>query len=580
MLGPLLLLIGLIGFVQSGLVALDGFVLDLGELDWPAPRHRVFLLMVGLYGGLVAAGGTLALRGRDWLAALEQPSDRAWLWATTGGALLLALAVHYGVLGGMAITDDEPAYRFGAELLLTGRVSAPPPPLPLHFAHPMVVITEGWHPAYFLGFPALLAPFVALGVGGLANPVLAALTIPGLSSVLEEVAGRRWGRAALLVWVLAPMPLFLAGTGLSHTACLCALTWTAWAVARTRSGGLQGRHALAAHGLAGLAFSVAFFVRPVSALLIGGPLLVAWGVDAVQRRDLRAGAAAGPALMLATLFLAVNAIQNGSPWLPSYVAGADYHAANGFRFVMPSAPDAAVLAVALSPVAALEQTAAGLLRLNFAAFGWPCSFLFLAFARNRLWWAAMIGGLAGAALVLDVGFDTFGPVHYSEVMLPLIVLTALGLAGAARRHGDQTTGAVLLGLFLVSLALYWPVRAANAHRIAGSVERPIAHVEDLDDAVVFAMWPFSAQNCDIAPTRHLRLARPLPHPDLVGPVVWANHITLPSDRRLVQTFPGRTGYLLFYDTHCDFQLVPLDSVPDGEFPAGFVGGNGDLSGYE
>jgi 4-amino-4-deoxy-L-arabinose transferase-like glycosyltransferase len=573
LLGALLFVVGLAACGQAGTSLLDGFVLDLGELDWPAPRHRLFLGVYFVCGLLTTGGAFLALRDRDPLGWLEGIPGPVWRIAGPALALLGAVAVQHGVLGGVGLTDDEEAYRFGAELLLTGRVTAPLPPLPLHFAHPMVVAADSWHPAYFLGWPALLAPFVALGLGGLANPFLAALLIPALDGILERVAGRRWGRAAVVAWLLAPMPVFLAATGLSHTACLCALAWTGWCALRSPEGARWSAGV-------GLAFAVAFFVRPVSALAVGGPLLVLWAVDGVRGRRWAHLVAAGvPAVLLAGAFLGVNLAQNGSPWLPSYVAGAAYHEANGFRFAMPAAPDAAVLAVQFSPAALGTQTGAGLLRLWFAAFGWPCSFVFLLWARDWRWWSSLLGGLAGAAVVLDVGFDTFGPVHYSEVLLPLVVLTGLGAAGAGRRFGDRAAGALLVGLVLSSLAMYWPVRVANASRIAWSIQRPLERVRQLDDAVVFAMWPWTAQNCDIAPTRHLRLARPLPHPDLTGPVVWANHLTLPSDRRLMERFPGRTGYLLFYDAACAFQLVPLDSVADGQVRDAFVGGNGDLSGY-
>ena len=575
LLGLLVAVIGLAAFFVGGERLLDGFVLDLGQLDWPAPRHGTFLFLLIACGSLTAAGFAFALRSRDSLGWIEGVSDRTWRMGTVIAGLLVPLALQQLVLRGVWLTDDEAAYRFGADLLLSGRVSVPSPERPLHFEHAMMVNNGAWHPNYFLGWPALLAPFAWLGVPGLANPMLAAATIPALDDLLDRAAGRRWGRAALLVWLVAPMPAFLAATMLSHTACLAALAWTAWAVMRSRE------NRMVHHGLVGVFFSIAFFVRPVSALAVGGPLLIFWGLGVVRDRNLRAlGAMALPSSVFALAFFGVNAAQNGSPWLPSYVAGAAHHAANGYRFAFVGNQSEPQQAVVLGMSAMFAQTAAGLLRLNFAAFGWPFCFVFLVWAKDRLWWFCLLGGLAGAAVVLDVGIDTFGPVHYAEVLLPLIVLTATGLAGFARRAGDGLAGGVLVGLVLVGTLFFWPVRATNASRIAWSIERPMERVEGLDDALVFAMWPFTAQACDITPTKHLRFGRPLPRPDRSGPVLWANHLTLASDRWLADQFPDRVAYLLFYDGSCEFQLVPLDAVGDGQIRDAFVGGNGDLTGYQ
>jgi hypothetical protein len=50
---------------------------------------------------------------------------------------------------------------------------------------------------------------------------------------------------------------------------------------------------------------------------------------------------------------------------------------------------------------------------------------------------------------------------------------------------------------------------------------------------------------------------PVNDPDLRNDVLWANHVDIRSDRRLVETLPGRTGYVLTWAPECDVTLVPL-----------------------
>ena len=76
------------------------------------------------------------------------------------------------VYQGLPILDDESAYQFAARLLAEGRVVGESPPDKLFWDRWFMVNDGSWYAQYFLGWPALLAPFEALGLPQLANPAL------------------------------------------------------------------------------------------------------------------------------------------------------------------------------------------------------------------------------------------------------------------------------------------------------------------------------------------------------------------------------------------------------------------------
>ena len=158
---------------------------------------------------------------------------------------------------------------------------------------------------------------------------------------------------------------------MAHTSECCLLVWAFWAAFRLK----DEDSPCWTGGLLGLAFSLAFFGRPLTALTIGGPAL-AIGLGAMARR--RAGAAlawfAVPSVTLAAAFLAVNALQNGSPLQVSYVAAAEYAASNDMRFIPGSPGDDPVGIPVLNGVSAAAQFgvhALGWTRLLLAMWGWP-----------------------------------------------------------------------------------------------------------------------------------------------------------------------------------------------------------------
>lgn len=577
-----------------GTTYLDGFRLDVGTVMLPAPRWFVLallLVVLGLPAAVLLAVAGWALLGPERLERLRAawaayPDRRSLLLVATFG-LLLPLAVRSAVLGGAPVTDDEASYRFGAELFASLRTSIPSPPMRLFHEHGFVVNDGRLYSVYFPGWPLLLAVGVWLGLPALVNPVLCAATGVAVFLVARGWWGGAWARVAAGLFVLSPFVVTTSATLLSHTAALFALAWLLWCVQRV------GRPVTPAWASAGaaLAFSLAFVTRPTTALGIGGPLLVLWVLHAWRQgpaaRWRQAAAFAGVALACAGAFLAFNDATYGSPFMTGYEASLRHLRANGYRFAA-AAPQLhrgegfLYFFVERDAWRILAQLTVGLLRVAVDGLGWPApvALLLAACARSApaRW---LVAGVAAFLLVhvplQDAGIDSFGPVHFFELMLPLVLLVTDGLRTAWRVAGRVGTaglvpaGVVALGV--VAAVGYVPPRWLALARLAADVRSPTELVERSvgEPAVVFVVRPF-APPCTGRPARHFVFMPPV-LPPVTGelgdmPVVWVNHISIPRDRAYMRLFPERRGYLLTTSPRgrCPQVLVPLEEATAEAFP--------------
>ncbi len=587
-------LVSLAAFWAIGVVYLDGYALELGSLTMPAPRHAWCLLVWSFFGSLAVAGFAIGIARavahrygvERFVVEWAGIPDRTWLLAGSALGVLFPLAVRFLVLDGAPLTDDESAYRFAARLLASGRLTILAPPMKIFFDHTLVINDARMYAAYFLGWPALMVPGIWLGAPWIMNPIYCGLTVPPLFLVLRQMAGSGWAKVGVVLYLSSPMLMIAAATELTHTTCLAALAWCLWLLMRSRA---SDSPAWSHFGVA-LFFGLAFFIRPLSAIGIGLPLLAAWGwhLRRLPRRTAwRALAAfAASAVLLASLFLLVNKTQNGSFFTTGYEAYARYAVENDFRFATFSPTDPkTIFSMHFAGLGtALAKTGIALMRLNFDLFGWSCSLLFAFFAvgvGTRLPWALLVCFVAFHFFQIDSGVDSFGPTHYVEAALPLLLLSVLGLESLTRRvartdeergHGSWLAAlpaSLLVALIATAWSGYTLVRLRALHRISESVNAPRRAVEaaGLRNAVVFAPWPFAHQ-CASYPTQHFVYQRPISHPDLDGDILWVNHIGVTADQELVERFPGREGYILLWLPSCQVGLLPVaglppDAVPDG-----------------
>lgn len=585
-------------FWAVGVSFRDGFALDLGSLVLPAVRHVDFMFIYSLLGTMAVVLLGLGIAG---LVAPHVPSlverwgevpDRRWVVLVSFLTGAVAFAVRYQLLDEAPLTDDESAYRFSAELLASGRLWAESPPLKLFFDRAFMINDGRLYSQYPLGWPALMVPGVLVGLPGLMNPIYAALTVPPVFLVLRRVGGSSWAKVGAILIPLAPMLMVGAATEMAHTSCLMVLAWQFLAVFRSRDEGAPWW----VHAVVAALFSVGVFIRPATAVGIGLPMLVFWAMGLRRRRGRGLAAAlaafAIPAAAMGGLFLLVNDLQNGSPFTPAYQRVLEYSRENGFRYsnwLEEPPPSEQVVGLHLgNPARGVAVTVAGMLRLNADLFGWPLSLLFVAFALGlreaRLFWASAASFCAVLFFSADSGIDTFGPVHYFELALPVVCLSTVGLKRAtaafdALRPGDARLRALPLSMLAASVVLaaacFLPVRWGAIRRIAEYVNMPRDAVEraNIHDAVIFVNRG-ATPSCHPVHTRHWVFWRPNNDPDLQNDVLWVNHLTVEDDRRLMDHFPRRRGYIGVWTTRCRFVIADLSEVSPGQIPDGFVGGTG------
>ena len=565
----------LIAFRIVGAYYARGFVLDLGSVTFPTARYAVFLMTWSAFGTLAAlllCLGTVRVASRagaadTFVRDFEAPSDRRFVAVCAACAFAMALGINVAVLRGARLTDDESAYRFMADLIASGRLSAPSHAAARFFDNAFMINDGRMYAKYFIGWPLLLAPGAAVGLPQLMNPIYFALTVPALYGILLSMLPLGWARAGTILMVTAPMLITGAATQLSHTSCVCALAW-AWIFA-LRAARPEAR--LREHfGFAALC-ALAVFIRPNSALAIGLPLAIFWlGSLRALERPARLRALLAMALTVAiasAVLMLVNDAQTGNPFKIAYQRSGEFDAEIGYRYTAYAEHYAH--AQWSDPLLAIATAATGLLRLDYDLLGWPIGLLPALFAlglrQARLPFAMVLCFLAIHLPMTDAGIDSFGPAHYYEIALPVLVLTALGFArvNALLAPLHEGKARVLMPSALCALVLcawlgYFPVRAQALVRMSQDILAPddaLANA-NLGRAVIFVPRPWGMM-CHSKPTKNYVYFRPNNDPDLKNDVLWLNNRSLDENRKVMRLFPGRRGYVLLRGKDCSVVFVPL-----------------------
>ncbi|MEZ4426454.1 MAG: LamG-like jellyroll fold domain-containing protein [Nannocystaceae bacterium] len=577
---PLALAVVVLSIFESiGASFWEGWTLYLGSAQGLANSYTNFLKHYAAFGSLAALALVVGLARLTSVPTCERALARLVACPRApivGAAMLIAFAfpalLRLLVMESGAVTDDESAYRFMGEVLATGRVAIPSPPGQAFFDRSLMINNGQLYAQYFVGWPALMVPGVLVGAPGLVNPLLLSLTVPAVYGLLTRAVSEGWARLGVALFVSAPMFLLGAATLMSHTSCTFALAWTLWFVARAREEGAPWW----AHLGVGLAFSVAFFIRPTAALGVGAPALLWWFARSV-RLGLQGFAAAAlacaiPASLLGAAFFAVNKAQNGAYTKISYQAELAYRQVRAYK--PKQVGDAQVVHNFRFDSAArvIDIQSNAVQRLNAALLGWPASSLLaapLAGLRGLagLLVASTLGFFAVHLFLADVGVDSFAPVHFFEVGLPLLLLVVIGLArldgwvqaAYARRQRararwlwarpDALVGALTVALLGVAAITYTPRRAEALGVLARATALPEKRARELGihNAAIFVSGKF-VQDCAAYPHHNYVFWPPSNDPALSRDLLWFNHMTIAKDRAHVDAyFRDRTGYLMIWD---------------------------------
>jgi hypothetical protein len=444
---------------------------------------------------------------------------------------------------------------------------------------------------YFLGWPLLMVPGLWIGLPAAANALYSALTVFPLYGITERFAGRRGAQLGILLYLLSPFLMISAATLLSHTSCIMALTWMIWFFFRLK----DRPKSLISHTAMAFFFCLAFFIRPLVAMGLGIPFVLTWAIMQLKRSPrqwiqaiIPFGVVCG---LMGVLFLWINQIQCGHPLKTAYQRYVDYSILNECRFSLYRSVEIAksVRFACMDFSNLLKAIAAqgvALFRMNYSLWGWPAALIFVPFGigckRLRIFVASVGCFLVFHLFVSDSGIDAYGPVHYTELSIPLILFTVVGIRAIYHKLSvvvSPNSGnliylpiALLAALILTSCFGTTPVRLMTLFQRTAQTAKPFNAVQQfqLKQAVIFAPYLFAP----LPGNSGFVFYRPNNHPDLTDNILWVNHISLEDDRRFMKLHPGRTGHVMIWLPDLTLGIIPLNELQEGQIPNGRIGGSG------
>jgi hypothetical protein len=411
-----------------------------------------------------------------------------------------------------------------------------------------------WYGIYAPGHPFALSLGEWLGATRWITTVEAILTVPLAWALARRVYGLRASFLTLALLTLSPFFLLLSATMLAHATAALALTGFTYAAVRVR----ENPAAIVWWLAAGIALGGLGLTRPLTATAYAVPWLVLLGHAAAREKRCRCGVLvfAGCLIAAVAVFAGYNTALTGHPLRTGYHV---FAAAHNFTFTVGSLADVP------APVAMLHELYYAVARINFWLLGWPVSLLLIPFfKRTPLGWALAAGAAAPVvafAIARVPSINVVGPVHYGELVVPLLILSASGLeqlvARTARVTAPLARRAALyapVALSTVAFLFFWPVYAPALRRMADIAQAPydLAEQMQLDNAVVF-VHSLPAQEVEPGAWvyRHRNNS-----PDLSDRVLFVNDRG-PDNAKLLAYLPGRAAFRMAMDRG-RLVLVPFE----------------------
>jgi hypothetical protein len=411
--------------------------------------------------GLADVIGPWLLRLRDEVNHLGSRDLRLGALALFLLAVALARVGRSLVLYDFPITDDEYATQFGGYIFATGRAAArlilPENALPglgLFYRDGFVSRTDwpGGQAVWAIAELSRLGPFVWAG--------LAAIPVSALAVLMRHRLHASWGLAAAVTFLCSPMALMLSMTSHAHlgSRAMLALALAGYWFAERRA-------SFRLWTLTGLAFGLAFLFRPLEIIFFSVPLL-AWAAMQTVRR-VPGYSRALPGLVLGGL-------------LPVLLMLAHAYALTGNPFVPLRLDDPAATVQDLMTNAIWYRFGANVGYNTFMLAIWFLGPLGIAlFAAGvmtdrytRLLGLGIVSGLCLALLHTNMGLHSVGPIHYSELAVPLTIITVHGLSNLlqwarAHRVDPLPIASVVVLALVVGLGIFNVKHAAALQAQAG-----------------------------------------------------------------------------------------------------------------
>lgn len=371
----------------------------------------------------------------QWLKARSRPYHM-WLISSAG---ITALST-YGLVGswmsrGYPLLDEIASVRFGGRILATGKVQLKVPECWPALSHLYLHARDGFYTSFdWLGAQLAWALSELTHTGSWVFAAMAAGTLVAVMLTLRKLLDVRWGVVAGLAFVCSPMAFMLSLSSHAHigSRLFVALSIFAYVYAQTTS--------LRQWWLAlGVCLGMGIMFRPIEVTLLLAPLLIATFIR--SSNDPHTRYALGWTLAGLVVPLAViawhNHIVTGHFWLFARFAHNDFLEASNLRSQRPWAifMDASLLwhRFGTNLIYNLQQLfiwALGPIGVVFFACGVSATRL----SRLLSWGIALLLLLALAHD--DSGLHVFGPMHYSDAIVPMIIVIVYGIRRA--HHNLQT----------------------------------------------------------------------------------------------------------------------------------------------
>jgi hypothetical protein len=207
---------------------------------------------------------------------------------------------------------------------------------------------------------------------------------------------------------------------------------------------------------------------------------------------------------------------------------------------------------AMPPLPSIHELMFTLARMNFWLFGWPGSLLLVLFVRRTPGGLRLLGSVVTVLLVygaISAGtIHPVGPVHYSELAVPLVILAASGLArlvelsrgASAWAGGARAAATVPLAATLCALVTFYPVYGGSLRASADLTRAPYELLAErgIDRALVFV---HSLPALYVSPYSWAYYRRNN-SPDLTDPILFVNYLGPERNKEFIRFFPDRPAF--------------------------------------
>ncbi|MFX0194693.1 MAG: glycosyltransferase family 39 protein [Candidatus Hodarchaeota archaeon] len=401
----------------------------------------------------------------------------AAIWVTVFAAIL-----SFFVYERHPHVQDEVIYYYHAHYLADGVLSVPASPVPDAFSLYMIPYeADRWYSIFPVGWPAMLALGVLLGVPWLVNPILAGLNVLLIYMFIREIYSRYTACVSVILLCTSPWYIFMAMNFMSHTFTLTCALFALLALARAMRTG-KSRWAW----LAGCAVGMVSLIRLMDGIIVAG--LLGMGVIGIGGLRLRVTSLAAfviGIIMVGAIVLPYNKLLTGDATkfpLMAYYEQYFGHKTNAIGFGperglgWPIDPFPGH-----SPIESIINANLNTFSVNIELLGWSTgSLIFLTVLlfsgvnkkREYLMFATIAAIIVAYSFYWFSGGPDFGARYWYLMLIPLVVLTVRGIQFLGKKFENEQSGSptrgtrvivVVLSLCMFTLVNYFPWRAIEKY---------------------------------------------------------------------------------------------------------------------